>query len=259
LSIAGSESGGGAGIQADLKAMAHAGVHGTTAITSLTAQNSTGVNDIHPIPPEFLREQIDAVVSDAEITATKTGMLFGADIMDVVIDERARLGKLIVDPVMVAESGDSLFDEGAESTLVEGLLPNANLVTPNRHETKIIADQLGIDPDDDEVGHEIARRLDGPAVLVKGGHSDEPEAVDYLYDSDGLVREYRAPRLDTENTHGSGCVYSSLITAYVARGRSIEAAVDEAKGSLTDALRRSYSVGKGPGTLNLLKNQGDEP
>lgn len=256
LSIAGSDSGGGAGIQADLKAMGWIGVHGTTAITSLTAQNSTGVRDIHPVPPDFLRNQIQAVVSDFDVRATKTGMLFSADLMEVVIEERDRLGTLVVDPVMVAESGDSLFDEGAESTLVEGLLPLADLVTPNVREATIIADHLRVEGEDlTSLGQAIASSLGGPAVLMKGGHTDEQDAVDYLVDPDGTIETFSAPRIETDHTHGSGCAYSSLIAGFMAKGSKRRDAVASAKKELTERIREGYAPGSGAGTLNFLRNE----
>lgn len=260
LSIAGSDSGGGAGIQADLKAMARLGVHGTTAITALTAQNSVGVNGISPVSPSFLREQVESVVFDFSVEATKTGMLFSEELMDVVIDVRDQLGSLVVDPVMVAESGDSLFDEGAERTLVEGLLPLADIITPNWTESRVITDYLGVTTADDPAdrGRLIADALDGPSVLMKGGHTGEEKAVDYLVGSDGHVEPYEQPRLDTNNTHGSGCVYSSLITGGLAHGRSIPESVSLAKDILTEALRESYAPGSGPGTLDLLTTSAEE-
>lgn len=255
LSIAGSDSGGGAGIQADLKAMTYRGVHGCTALTALTAQNSEGVQDIHPVPEDFLREQIRSVTSDFTVRATKTGMLFNGANIGVVAEEADRLGSLVVDPVMVAESGDPLMEAEAERTLVEDLLPQADLVTPNWTETERIAKRLGVSLSQSpaELGRSIAATLEGPGVLVKGGHLDENQAVDRLLFPDGTDREYTAERIDTNNTHGSGCVYSSLIAAELARGSELEDAIGTAKEILTEALRTSYATGSGPGTLNLLR------
>lgn len=255
LSIAGSDSGGGAGIQADLKAMTHRGVHGCTALTALTAQNSTGVQDIHPVPAEFLREQIQSVTSDFEVAATKTGMLFNGGNIEVVAEEAGQLGSLVVDPVMVAESGDPLMEPEAERTLVEDLLPRADLVTPNWTEAEQIAKRLGVSLSQSpgELGRSVAEALEGPGVLVKGGHLDEDRAVDRLVFPDGTEREYVAERIDTINTHGSGCVYSSLIAAELARDSDLADAIETAKEILTETLRDSYATGSGPGTLNMLQ------
>lgn len=255
LAIAGSDSGGGAGIQADLKAMSHRSVHGCTAITAVTAQNSNGVQGIEPVSQDVLREQIKSVTSDFSIDATKTGMLFNQANISVVMEEARSLGQLVVDPVMVAESGDSLLEDQAESILVEGLLPRADLVTPNWTESRRIAERLGLDPDRSpkDLARELVRSLDGPGVLIKGGHLEERQATDRLELPDGTSREYTAPRIDTENTHGSGCVYSSLITAELAKGKTMKKSISEAKRVLTDALRSGYAPGKGPGTLNLLR------
>lgn len=255
LSVAGSDSGGGAGIQADLKAMARVGVHGTTAITALTAQNSTGVRAIHPVPPDFVGDQIDAVTDDFDVRAAKTGMLHNRGVIDVVA-QRARetLDPLVVDPVMVAESGDPLLESDAEEVLVAELIPRAALITPNLSEAQRIGSRLGVDDVEEApaLARKLADRLEGPAVLVTGGHHDEETAVDYLGRPDGTLTEYTAPRLETLNTHGTGCVLSSLTTAFLARSRPLPEAVERAKTLLFRALEDGYAAGRGAGTLNLL-------
>lgn len=254
LTIAGSDSGGGAGLQADLKAMTASGVHCCTVVTALTAQNTVGVRGIEPVSSEFVGRQIEAVVEDISPAATKTGMLFNAEIIETVAGYREQLGRVVVDPVMVAESGDSLLAVEAEKALARYLLPEADLVTPNYPEALRIADALQIPRYDEprELAQAIACRLGQPQVLLKGGHMDEKEANDYLFDSDGEIEIFSAPRLETVNTHGTGCAYSSLITAQLARGRDVSTAIGEAKNQLTEAIKSGYQPGEGAGTLNFL-------
>lgn len=253
LTIAGSDSGGGAGIQADLKAMTSVGVHGVSAITALTAQNSTGVQGIHPVPPEFLEEQINSVTSDFPVLATKTGMLFSRELITVICDRCTQLGRLVVDPVMVAESGDSLLDPEAQSTLVQDLLPLADVITPNGPEIRVIADQLELETNDlKRLTPQVARALDGPNVLLKGGHLEETEAVDYLYNRDGDEETFSSPRHETNHTHGSGCAYSSLIASFLAKGYSLIDAITESKNRIDRAIKDGYAAGAGSGTLNFL-------
>jgi hydroxymethylpyrimidine kinase/phosphomethylpyrimidine kinase len=254
LTIAGSDSGGGAGIQADLKAMTHAGVHGCTAMTALTAQNSLGVNGIDPVEPEFVAEQIEAVVEDFDVRATKTGMLFSAPIIRTVFTYADRLGQIVVDPVMVAESGDPLLEPEAEQAIAESLMPVADLVTPNWPEAQRLAATLHLDVD--ESPGAMARALaaeTGTHLLVKGGHTEDDESVDRLARPDGSTETFRAERLDTDNTHGSGCAYSSLIASKLAHGEDLTGAIENAKETLTEALRTGYGAGEGAGTLNFLR------
>ena len=254
LTIAGSDSGGGAGIQADLKAMTHAGVHGCTAMTALTAQNSLGVNGIDPVEPEFVAEQIEAVVEDFDVQATKTGMLFSAPIIRTVFTYADRLGQIVVDPVMVAESGDPLLEPEAEQAIAESLMPVADLVTPNWPEAQRLAATLHLDVD--ESPGAMARALaaeTGTHLLVKGGHTEDDESVDRLARPDGSNEAFRAEHLDTDNTHGSGCAYSSLIASNLAHGEDLTGAIEDAKKTLTDALRNGYAAGEGAGTLNFLR------
>lgn len=233
--------------------MSHAGVHGCTAITALTAQNSRGVNGIEPVDPEFVAAQIEAVVDDFDVRSTKTGMLFSAPIIRTIFTYADRLGHVVVDPVMVAESGDPLLEPEAERAIAESLMPVADLVTPNWPEARRLVETLKLDVEDDPGA--VARSLadeTGTAVLVKGGHTGEDESVDRLARSDGSTETFEAERLDTNNTHGAGCAYSSLIASHLAHGSELTDAVAEAKETVTEALRTGYAPGEGPGTLNFI-------
>ena len=252
LTIAGSDSGGGAGIQADLKTFAAHGVHGTSAITAVTAQNSVAVTDWVALEPRMVVAQIEAVATDMPVAAAKTGMLGSAAIVEAVAEavERLRLPHLVVDPVMVAKSGDRLLDRDAEQAYVRHLLPLAELVTPNLAEAEAL---LGRPVRSLEAMRLAARELQakGPrAVLVKGGHL-EGDPVDVLFD--GAVEvELPARRIATPNTHGTGCTYSAAIAARLALGAPLIEAVRGAKAYLTEAIRRSYSVGRGHGPVDHL-------
>jgi hydroxymethylpyrimidine/phosphomethylpyrimidine kinase len=252
LTIAGSDSGGGAGIQADLKTFAAHGVHGTSAITAVTAQNSVAVVDYVALDPAMVVAQVEAVAIDMPVAAVKTGMLANRAIVEAVASavDRLRLPNLVVDPVMVAKGGDRLLDSAAEQAYVEALFPRALLVTPNLMEAGAL---LGRPVADLAQMRDAARDLKslGPrAVLVKGGHLPG-NAVDVLCDEEGLL-ELRAPRIDTKNTHGTGCTYSAAIAARLALGSSLREAVRGAKHYVTEAIRRSYAVGRGHGPLDHL-------
>ncbi|MFT3916480.1 MAG: bifunctional hydroxymethylpyrimidine kinase/phosphomethylpyrimidine kinase [Anaeromyxobacteraceae bacterium] len=252
LTIAGSDSGGGAGIQADLRTFAAHLVHGTSAVTAVTAQNSVGVTGWAPIEPGLVAAQIEAVATDMPVGATKTGMLGTAAVVEVVADaaRRLRLGPLVVDPVMVAKSGDRLIDPAAQAAYVARLFPLAALVTPNLHEAAAL---VGRRVEDLASMREAARALHGmgaAAVLVKGG-ALPGETVDVLFDGRTLV-EIPGPRVDTRNVHGTGCTLSAAICARLALGTPLEAAVRGAKDYLVEGLRRSYNVGKGRGPVQHL-------
>ena len=252
LTVAGSDSGGGAGIQADLKTFAAHGVHGTSAITAVTAQNSVAVVDYVALEPSMVVAQIEAVATDMPVAAVKTGMLANRAIVEAVASavERLRLPNLVVDPVMVAKGGDRLLDPAAERAYLEALFPHALLVTPNLMEAGAL---LGRSLTTLEQMREAARELRarGPrAALVKGGHL-EGDAIDVLCDEEGLL-ELPAPRIETKNTHGTGCTYSAAIAARLALGASLRDAVRGAKDYVTEAIRRSYSVGRGHGPLDHL-------
>ena len=237
LTIAGSDSSAGAGIQADLKTFAALGVYGTCAITAITAQNTRGVAAVLETPPGIVAAQIDAIVADIRPDAVKTGMLASAPIVEVVAAKlrEHRLSNLVVDPVMVAKSGDRLLREDAVTALRELLLPLAAVVTPNLPEAGVLAG--------------FAIGSDARAVVVKGGHREGAQVVDVLYDG-ATFRDYSAPRIDTTSTHGTGCTFASAIAAYLARGEPLAEAVGQAKEYLTEALRRAYPIGGGHGPVH---------
>ena len=251
MTVAGSDSGGGAGIQADLKTFAAHGVFGTSAVVAVTAQNTVGVTRIEELSPALVGLQIDAVVSDIGVDAVKTGMLSSRAIIEVVARklEEHRLERVVVDPVMVAKSGAQLLDPGAIESVAGALLPRALVVTPNLPEAEAL---VGFPLEDEASILEAAKRLverGAKAALVKGGHGTGEEAVDVLYYR-GRVRHYRAPRIATKNTHGTGCTFSAAIASELALGRGLEEAVERAKAYLTKALSAAFDLGRGHGPLN---------
>jgi hydroxymethylpyrimidine/phosphomethylpyrimidine kinase len=252
LTIAGSDSGGGAGIQADLRTFAAHGLHGTSAVTAVTAQNSVAVLDWVSLEPRMVVAQMEAVASDMNVAATKTGMLATAAIVSAVADaiERLRLPLVVVDPVMVAKSGDRLLDRQAETAYRERLLPLATVVTPNLPEAEaLLGRPVRTLPEMREAAR--ALRAMGPrAVVVKGGHL-EGDAVDVFWDGERM-EDLSAPRIATKNTHGTGCTYSAAIASRLALGDPLLEAVRAAKAYLTEAIRRSYSVGRGHGPVDHL-------
>ncbi len=248
LTIAGSDSSGGAGIQADLKTYAALGVYGMSAITALTAQNTMRVDEIHYVPPQIVAAQIDAIASDIRPQAVKTGMLANAEIVEVVADRMRKhaFPNVVVDPVMVAKSGDRLLRPDAIQALRERLFPLAAVVTPNLPEAEAL---LGRELRSDEDIREGARDLVGmgpEAVVIKGGHRRADAAVDIFYDG-RRIHEFSAQWIDTTSTHGTGCTFASAIAAYLAHGESLFDAVRQAKAYLTDALRHAYPLGHGHG------------
>jgi hydroxymethylpyrimidine kinase/phosphomethylpyrimidine kinase len=250
LTVAGSDSGGGAGIQADLKTITVLGAYGMSAITALTAQNTVGVKGVYPVPVDFIRLQMEAVLSDIGADAAKTGMLATPEIVMAVAEElkRFKVELLVVDPVMVAKSGDALLSEEARATLKEVLLPMATLVTPNLPEASVLA---GFPVRDLESIKEAARAIRGMGpryVLVKGGHL-EKEAFDVLFDGQKF-EAYGARRLSTKNTHGTGCTYSAALTTFLAQGLAVRDAVAEAKRFITRAIRHGLALGSGHGPTN---------
>lgn len=253
LTIAGSDSGGGAGVQADLKTFTVFGVYGTSAITALTAQCTTGISGIHPVPADFVRAQIDAVLGDIGTDAAKTGMLAAAAVVREVAGAlRAhRVARLVVDPVMVAQSGASLLETAAVDLVREELLPLATLVTPNVPEAEVLAGMSIAGVADMRAA---ARRLierGARAVLLKGGHLEGEEAVD-VFDDGRVVQELRAPRLQSRQTHGTGCQLSAAITALLARGHSLPEAILEAKRFISVAIAAGLALGRGDGPANPL-------
>lgn len=251
LTIAGSDSGGGAGIQADLKTFAALGVFGTSAITALTAQNTLAVRSAFEVPLEMIAAQIDAVMEDIGAGAAKTGMLSSPEIIQVVA-ERVRHWRLrvVVDPVMVAKGGERLLQERAIATLRSTLLPLAEVVTPNLPEAEVLAERPVQDVpamrDAARAIHALGPRL----VVIKGGHSIGP-AVDIMFDGQEF-RELRAERIATKNTHGTGCTFSAAITAFIARGWSTEEAVARAKRYITGAIQQADAlhIGHGHGPVD---------
>ncbi len=253
LTIAGSDSGGGAGIQADLKTFTVLDVYGASILTALTAQNTVGVQAVHAVPSEFVAKQFDSVCSDIRIGAAKTGMLADAELIEIVAAKVKEydVRPLVVDPVMVAKSGDRLLALGAQESLIRHILPMAEIITPNLGEAEVLA---GIPVGSLEEMREAAERMLalGPrTVLVKGGHL-EGEAVDLFCDGTDF-RMFRAERIDSKNTHGTGCTLSAAITAHLAKGRALEEAVGEAKGFITEAIRSAPAdIGSGHGPLDHM-------
>ncbi len=254
LTIAGSDSGGGAGIQADLKTFQRFDVFGTSAITAVTAQNTRGVSRWEAISPELVRAQIDAVAEDLAPAAFKSGMLANAAVASAVaqaIRDHA-LRNYVLDPVMVATSGDVLLERDAIEVIRRELVPLAALITPNLHEAEILTGEEIADEDAMARAAEIlVKDMGAQAALIKGGHLDSGErVVDILYD--GNVRAFRARRLDTTSTHGTGCTLSAAITAQLARGESLHAAVRRSIDYVHNAIATAPGLGSGHGPLNHL-------
>ncbi len=248
LTIAGSDSGGGAGIQADLKTFMAHGVHGTSAITAVTVQNSIGVQGFYELEPRAVFEQIESVVTDIGVDAAKTGMLASAGIIEAVADacERFAVPNLVVDPVAVSKHGDPLLAPDSVETLRRRLLPLATVVTPNTGEAELLGGVPVRERADLEAAARALHALGPQWVLVKGGHLPGPEAVDLLWDGRQAIW-FEARRLDTPHTHGTGCTLSAAITANLANGLDVVTAVGEAKQYLTGAIASSYPLGKGIG------------
>jgi hydroxymethylpyrimidine/phosphomethylpyrimidine kinase len=251
LTIAGSDSGAGAGVQADLKTFASFGVYGVTVITAITAQNTRGVRAVQDVDPAIVAAQLDAVAEDFAVAALKTGMLSNAAIIEAVAHgiQRHRLDPLVVDPVMVAKSGDRLLREDAIEALRRTLLPMASVVTPNIPEAEVLAGRAIHSRGDRLAAARAIMELGAHAVVIKGGHSDDDPIIDLLVEKDG-IHEYRAARIVTSSTHGTGCTFSAAITAALARGRDLPDAVGEARGYLSRALASAPGLGHGHGPLN---------
>lgn len=251
MTIAGSDSGAGAGIQADLKTFAALGVYGTSVITAVTAQNTESVLAIAEVPEEVIVHQIDGVIDDIGANAIKTGMLSSVSIVDVVSDRIDAWGiaNVVVDPVMVAKSGDALLHPTAVRAVVKQLLPLALVVTPNLPEAEVLA-KMHIHTDDDlERAAKIIAGMGPRYVVVKGGHRGGSEATDLVYDGKSFER-LSAPWIETRNTHGTGCTFSAAITGYLAKGQTPPEAIRNAKRFLSDALIHSYVIGKGHSPVN---------
>jgi hydroxymethylpyrimidine/phosphomethylpyrimidine kinase len=253
LTVAGSDSGGGAGIQADLKAFAAAGVYGTSAVVALTAQNTLGVTAVHELPPDFVRAQLDAVVGDIGVDAAKTGMLFSRTLVETVADWfAAHPAPLVVDPVMVASSGARLLEEDAVAALVERLFPLATVVTPNLMEAEVLAARVASNKVLQGSKAELAEalhRLGAPAVVVTGGHG---AAVDHLFDGERHV-DIPVERHAVAATHGAGCTHSATLAALLARGESLEDAARGAAAAASRAVAQGLAeVGAGDGPVDVL-------
>jgi hydroxymethylpyrimidine/phosphomethylpyrimidine kinase len=251
LTIAGSDSGGGAGIQADLKTFFALGCHGMSALTALTAQNTVVVTGIHSVPPEFVIAQIDAVASDIGVDAAKTGMLASAEIVEAVAKaiEANEIKQLVVDPVFVSKHRDELLARDAVGAMKEGLFPLATIITPNLYEAEGLLRHPVSSLDDMKEAAQELIELGSASVLIKGGHADTSEAIDIFYDGRRL-EEISGPRYDTKDTHGTGCALSAAICARLAQGDEILDAVRYAKGFVTEAIRHGLRLGEGYGPVN---------
>jgi hydroxymethylpyrimidine/phosphomethylpyrimidine kinase len=254
LTIAGSDSSGGAGIQADLKTFAALGVYGASVITALTAQNTTGVSGIHLVPADFVTAQIDAVFSDLDVNAVKIGMVAQLATIDAIAAALTRWSpkQVVLDPVMVATSGDRLLATDAVEALRSKLIPRASLVTPNLPEAAALLDEPVASSD--VIIESQGKRLLAMgcrAVLIKGGHGQGAESIDYLFTGNGIIA-LAAPRIATKNTHGTGCSLSSAIAAALARGEGLESAVRQAKAWVSAAIAAAdqFSVGHGHGPIH---------
>jgi hydroxymethylpyrimidine/phosphomethylpyrimidine kinase len=251
LTIAGSDSGGGAGIQADLKTFSALGVYGASVITALTAQNTLGVQGVHDVPAAFIRQQMDSVLGDLDVKAIKIGMLSRQSTIRAVAEGLMKSPDIsvVLDPVMVAASGDLLLRTSAFKALKSVLMPRATVITPNLHEAAVLTGQpVAANEDEMEQQARMLHQAGARAVLIKGGHGSGSECVDILITAYGMQR-YATPRIDTPNVHGTGCTLSSAITAGLAKGSSLDAACRAAKAYITAAIAAStrLKVGHGHG------------
>jgi hydroxymethylpyrimidine/phosphomethylpyrimidine kinase len=255
LTIAGSDSGGGAGIQADLKTFSAIGCYGMSVITALTAQNTRGVNGIHAVPPAFAVQQIEAVFTDIGADAVKIGMLYSADLIEAVAEALKKQGarKIVLDPVMVAQSGDKLVQDDAIEAIKAHLMPLADVVTPNIPEASVLCGRQLKQWSDIESAAETLAQHGSRSILIKGGHGDQNKSTDLLF----LARENRfvrleADRIKTHNNHGTGCTLSSAIASYMAKGHDIEPAVQKAKAYMNQAIAAgaAYKIGHGHGPVH---------
>lgn len=250
LTIAGTDPSGGAGIQADLKTFQELQSYGMSVITSVVAQNTTGVQMVRHLPLDFINQQLDSVLSDMPVHAVKTGMIAEAGMMEIIAKKIKRVdAPYVMDPVLVATSGDKLSDDGAYLTLRSLLLPLTTLVTPNIPEAEFLTGEKIDTAEDMKLAAEmIVKELGAGAALVKGGHLDG-DAVDYLFDGSNM-HSFSAPRIETQNTHGTGCTYSAAITAYLSKQTPLYEAVQLAKQFVTAAIRHSFDIGAGNGPTN---------
>jgi hydroxymethylpyrimidine/phosphomethylpyrimidine kinase len=254
MTIAGSDSGGGAGIQADLKTFTALGVYGTTVLTAITAQNTLGVQGVLPIDPAMVAQQLESVLSDIGTDAVKTGMLFSAPIIEVVAERLKAHGvtNLVIDPVMVAKGGAPLLQAEATEALKRALLPLALVVTPNLPEAEVLTGLTVTDRVGMRRAGEAILALGARAVVIKGGHLEGEEAVDLFLTAAGEPVWLPAPRLATRHTHGTGCTFSAAMAAGLAQGLELLEAVRQAKRFITDAIRTAPGIGAGHGPTNHL-------
>jgi hydroxymethylpyrimidine/phosphomethylpyrimidine kinase len=252
LTIAGSDSGGGAGIQADLKTFQELKVFGMSAVTAVTAQNTLGVQGVYPMPVDAVAEQIESIGADLGTDAVKTGMLFSSEIIRVVAEKIRKFGwkNIVVDPVMIAKGGASLLQQEAVQALKEALLPIATVVTPNIPEAEVLTDMRITTLEDRQQVAKYLHSLGVQYVVIKGGHDDlEEEAIDLLYDGNEFTY-YRSKKVETKNTHGTGCTFAAAIAASLAKGKTIQEAVQTAKDFIQAAIEDQLGIGNGHGPTN---------
>lgn len=258
LTIAGTDPSGGAGIQADLKTFQELKSYGMSVITSVVAQNTTGVQAIHHIPLDMIEKQLEAVFSDMPVHAMKSGMIANIEMMDVIQKQiKDKDIPYVIDPVMVATSGDALIDEDAKNYLRKHLLPLATIVTPNIPEAEFLTGKtIATEAEMTEAAKIIVHEYGAGAALIKGGHLTG-DAIDFLYDGKE-VTSFSEQRILTKNTHGTGCTYSAAITAYLSHGRSLIHAVEKGKSFVTAAIKQSFDLGEGSGPTNhwAIRNNG---
>lgn len=259
LTIAGSDSGGGAGIQADLKTFSALGCYGMSVITALTAQNTRGVTGIHAVPPSFAGEQLEAVFSDIGADAVKIGMLYSAELIETVAEQLVKHGakKIVLDPVMVAQSGDKLLRDDAIEAIKRHLMPLSAVVTPNLPEAAVLLNQDLLGSEDMYAAARSLAQFGSRSVLIKGGHLEENNSTDLLYlAEEDRVKEFKGERIETLNNHGTGCTLSSAVAAYLARDSDIETAVQKAKKYISEAIRTGaqYRLGHGHGPVHHFYN-----
>lgn len=254
LTIAGSDSGGGAGVQADIKTISAAGAYGASVITAVTAQNTTGVTAVHEVPADIVTAQIDAVLSDLAVDVIKLGMLFSVPIIDATATCLAAFdGQIVVDPVMIAKSGDALLQDVAVRALISDILPRASLLTPNLPEAaRLLNTTEAANPEEMARQGQRLTEMGPKAVLMKGGHSEGGICTDVLVTSQGIIATFTGPRIDTRNTHGTGCTYSAAIAAQLAQGLGLQDAVAAAHGYLQAAIKAAdrLHIGQGHGPVH---------
>ena len=251
LTIAGSDSGGGAGIQADLKTFSALGTFGCSVITAVTAQNTTGVYGIHEIPLDIIESQIDAVLNDLNPNVIKTGMLASIEVIKLISEKikSSKTKNIVVDPVMIAKGGDKLIQDNAIGHLISELLPLSTVVTPNIPEAEVLSHMSISNTQDIESAAKIIHKMGPDFVVIKGGHSNDSKSNDIIFDGQKFTT-LEANRILTTNTHGTGCTYASAIAAGLAKNYSVEKSVKEAKDYVTEAIKNEPGLGNGHGPLN---------